>query len=54
MTDHKNAAAPAGPRSFLGKFTVLFGAVRELWIVFALTILGNLEDLHVGREDLVC
>jgi hypothetical protein len=20
----------------------------------ALTILGNLEDLHVGREDLVC
>ena len=20
----------------------------------ALTVLGNLEDLHVGREDLVC
>jgi hypothetical protein len=20
----------------------------------ALTILGNLEDLHIGREDLVC
>ena len=32
----------AAPESFLSKFTVLFGAVRELWIVFALTILSNL------------
>jgi MFS family permease len=41
-TDQKNPAAGAAPESFLGKFTVLFGAVRELWIVFALTILSNL------------
>ncbi len=33
---------PIGLSAFLGKFTVLFGAVRELWIVFALTILSNL------------
>jgi MFS family permease len=37
-----NPVAAAVPESFLGKFTVLFGAVRELWIVFALTILSNL------------
>jgi MFS family permease len=42
MTDPKHPAAAAAPESFLGKFTVLFGAVRELWIVFALTILSNL------------
>jgi MFS family permease len=42
MTDQKKPAAGAAPESFLGKFTVLFGAVRELWIVFALTILSNL------------
>src|SRR5208337_2004427 len=30
------------PRSFIGKFTVLFGAVRELWIVFAMVLLSNL------------
>jgi MFS family permease len=42
MTDQKNSAAAAAPTSFLGKFTVLFGAVRELWIVFALVILTNL------------
>ena len=42
MTDQKNPAAAAAPASFLSKFTVLFGAVRELWIVFALTILSNL------------
>ena len=42
MTDQKNPAAAVAPESFLGKFTVLFGAVRELWIVFALTILSNL------------
>ena len=35
MTDAK---APAAPSGFLGKFTVLFGAVRELWIVFALVL----------------
>jgi MFS family permease len=42
MSDQKNPAAAAAPTSFLGKFTVLFGAVRELWIVFALVILTNL------------
>jgi MFS family permease len=42
MTDQKGAVAAAKPESFLGKFTVLFGAVRELWIVFALVILTNL------------
>ena len=42
MTDQKGAVAAARPESFLGKFTVLFGAVRELWIVFALVILTNL------------
>jgi len=50
MSDPKKAPAvekahpppAAAPASFLSKFTVLFGAVRELWIVFALVILGNL------------
>jgi MFS family permease len=42
MPDQNNAPAAASPTSFLGKFTVLFGAVRELWIVFALVILTNL------------
>lgn len=50
MTNQTNAAASARehssavavPTSFLGKFTVLFGAVRELWIVFALVIFTNL------------
>ena len=42
MTDQSNPTAAAAPESFLSKFTVLFGAVRELWIVFALTILSNL------------
>ncbi len=37
MSEQKNA-----PTSFLSKFTVLFGAVRELWVVFALVILTNL------------
>ena len=32
----------AAVRSFLGKFTVLFGAARELWIVFAVVLLGHL------------
>ena len=41
MSEQKNAPAAAAT-SFLGKFTVLFGAVRELWIVFALVILTNL------------
>jgi MFS family permease len=42
------AAEPSNPPAagvaarFLRKFTVLFGAVRELWIVFALVILTNL------------
>jgi MFS family permease len=42
MTDQGDPAATAEPETFLGKFTVLFGAVRELWIVFALVILTNL------------
>ena len=48
MADPKNPAAvgqknsPSAVESFLGKFTVLFGAVRELWIVFGLVILTNL------------
>jgi MFS family permease len=38
-----DAAAPnAAPRSFIGKLTVLFGAVRELWIVFAIVLFSNL------------
>jgi MFS family permease len=41
MADQENPAA-AVPESFLAKFTVLSGAVRELWIVFALVILTNL------------
>ena len=32
----------AAPASFLGKFTVIFGAVRELWIVFAYVVMSNL------------
>jgi MFS family permease len=42
MSDQNNPPAADAPTSFLSKFTVLFGAVRELWIVFALTILSNL------------
>jgi MFS family permease len=38
----KNPPAAVAPASFLGRFTVVFGAVRELWIVFVLTILSNL------------
>ncbi len=47
MPDQPNAPAgdqkhpPSAVVSFLGKFTVLFGAVRELWIVLALAGLGN-------------
>ena len=40
--DPSNPPARRVPGGFLGKFTVLFGAVRELWIVFALVILTNL------------
>ena len=39
VEDQKNL--PSAIVIFLGKFTVLFGAVRELWIVFALAGLGN-------------
>ena len=39
MTDAK---ATATPKSFIGQFTVLLGAVRELWIVFAVVLLSNL------------
>jgi MFS family permease len=42
MTEPKKAPAEAAPESFLGKFTVLFSAVRELWIVFAMVLLSNL------------
>lgn len=38
----EGAPAVSAPTSFLGKFTVLLGAVRELWIVFALVALSNL------------
>jgi len=37
-----DATATSAPRSFIGKFTVLLGAVRELWIVFAMVLLSNL------------
>jgi MFS family permease len=37
-----DAAASAAPRSFIGKFTVLLSAVRELWIVFAIVLFSNL------------
>jgi MFS family permease len=40
--DQRHPPSAAAPTSFLGKFTVLFGAARELWIVFALVILTNL------------
>ena len=40
--DRKHAPSVAPPKSFLSKFTVLSGAVRELWIVFALVILTNI------------
>ncbi len=42
MSDPNNQPAPGAPTSFLGKFTVLFGAVRELWLVFAIVLLSNL------------
>ncbi len=42
MSDQSNPPAAAAPTSFLGKFTVLFGAVRELWIVFAIVLFSNL------------
>jgi MFS family permease len=35
-------ATPPAPTSFFGKFTVLLGAVRELWIVFAVVLTSNL------------
>jgi len=41
MSDQANPA-PAAPTSFLRKFTVLFSAVRELWIVFAIVLFSNL------------
>jgi MFS family permease len=37
-----DSAVTATPRSFIGKFTVLLGAVRELWIVFAVVLTSNL------------
>jgi MFS family permease len=36
------ATPSAEPKTFLGKFTVLLGAVRELWIVFAVVLTSNL------------
>jgi MFS family permease len=41
MSDQTSPAA-AAPAGFLRKFTVLFGAVRELWIVFILVVTTNL------------
>ena len=40
MSDQTNPTA--APEGFLRKFTVLFGAVRELWIVFILVVTSNL------------
>ena len=40
-------AAAALPASFLRKFTVLFGAVRELWIVFGYVVMSNLAYMLV-------
>jgi MFS family permease len=37
-----DAPTTSAPQSFLGKFTVLLGAVRELWIVFAVVLTSNL------------
>lgn len=50
MTETRNAPtadsnptpAEASRSGFIGKFTVLFGAVRELWILFAIVLLSNL------------
>ncbi len=42
MPDPSSHPVPGAPTSFLGKFTVLFSAVRELWIVFAIVLLSNL------------
>ena len=39
MTDAKATATPKG---FIAKFAVLLGAVRELWIVFAVVLFSNL------------
>ena len=33
------ADTPQAPVSFLGRFTVLKGAARELWLVFAVKLL---------------
>ena len=43
----ENLPAAAVPASFLGKFTVVFGAVRELWIVFAYVVMSNLAYMLV-------
>jgi MFS family permease len=42
MSDQASPSPAAAPASFLGKFTVLFSAVRELWIVFAIVLFSNL------------
>ncbi len=36
------SASPPPATSFIGQFAVLVGAVRELWIVFAIVLLSNL------------
>src|SRR5512135_951222 len=41
MPDPSNSMT-AEPTGFWRKFTILFGAVRELWIVFAIVLLSNL------------
>ena len=41
MSDQASPTAPE-PTGFWRKFTVLFGAVRELWIVFAVVLFSNL------------
>jgi len=39
------ADAPPPATSFLGKFTVLNGAARELWLTFAVKLL-SISALH--------
>ena len=43
----ENPPAPAAPASLLSKFTVILGAVRELWIVFAYVVMSNVAYMLV-------
>jgi MFS family permease len=51
MVNQTDPAAPtaiAKPETFLGKFTVLLGAARELWIVLAYVVLSNVAYAMVN------